>query len=426
VELIIDNHAKRSFEAADVNTIISVIHAPQKKINSSHPVKFVAFKKPFEEAIFTENLLAIEDADKVISNDIFRVYPITVNELIDAGTEYDIEDSKLNTGKYIGDKWGVKYVYAPDIYIDLLAKNGEWTTLGKIVRPFFGLHTGLNDFYYVSGEIANKFKIEKEFLLPLISGPDEVQSFFVERNKLNKRLFFCNKNKENLKKEKKRGALSYIEWGETQCTEKGQKREAGIPWPKVESVCDRKPGWWAIPKSKIKEGVLFLQYRTRVIFYTSLSQVPCISHVCFHIIQSISDTEKIQRLHFYLNSSLAIFLREAQGRKYGGGGGPLESATIDWARLPVSQLIFNINFNELLSIISNLEKRPPQSIFDECGIDPQSKTPIEEQEPKPLPDRAELDKIVFDALGLSSDECKEVYRAVCRLVWNRISKAKSV
>jgi hypothetical protein len=73
-----------------------------------------------------------------------------------------------------------------------------------------------------------------------------------------------------------------------------------------------------------------------------------------------------------------------------------------------------------------LEKRPPQSIFDECGIDPQSKTPIEEQEPKPLPDRAELDKIVFDALGLSSDECKEVYRAVCRLVWNRISKAKSV
>ena len=38
----------------------------------------------------------------------------------------------------------------------------------------------------------------------------------------------------------------------------------------------------------------------------------------------------------------------------------------------------------------------------------------------------ELDKIVFDALDLSEDERKEVYRAVCQLVWNRINKANSV
>ena len=54
VELIIDNHAKRSFEAADVNTIISFIHLTKKKINPQHRVNFFAFKKPFEEAIFTK------------------------------------------------------------------------------------------------------------------------------------------------------------------------------------------------------------------------------------------------------------------------------------------------------------------------------------------------------------------------------------
>ena len=70
--------------------------------------------------------------------------------------------------------------------------------------------------------------------------------------------------------------------------------------------------------------------------------------------------------------------------------------------------------------------RSIKSIFEECGIDPKSKVPIEEQEPKPLSDRVELDKIVFDALDLSEPERKEVYRAVCRLVWNRISKARSV
>jgi len=49
---------------------------------------------------------------------------------------------------------------------------------------------------------------------------------------------------------------------------------------------------------------------------------------------------------------------------------------------------------------------------------------IEKQEP--LSDRAELDKIVFDSLTLTSNERKEVYRAICCFVWNRISKAKSV
>ncbi len=62
----------------------------------------------------------------------------------------------------------------------------------------------------------------------------------------------------------------------------------------------------------------------------------------------------------------------------------------------------------------------------ECGIDPKSDIPLNKQDPKPLPDRAELDNIVFDTLGLTGEERKEVYRAVCQLVWNRISKARSV
>lgn len=70
--------------------------------------------------------------------------------------------------------------------------------------------------------------------------------------------------------------------------------------------------------------------------------------------------------------------------------------------------------------------RQVQSIFAECGINPESGTPIEEQEPHPLPDRAALDKVVFDALELTEEERKDVYRAVCRLVWNRISRARSV
>jgi hypothetical protein len=63
-------------------------------------------------------------------------------------------------------------------------------------------------------------------------------------------------------------------------------------------------------------------------------------------------------------------------------------------------------------------------IFEECGIDPNK--PIREQEPKPLPDRAKLDKIIFDELGLTEEERKEVYWSVCELVKQRLEKAKSL
>ena len=88
--------------------------------------------------------------------------------------------------------------------------------------------------------------------------------------------------------------------------------------------------------------------------------------------------------------------------------------------------LLNTNDELYESILKKINVREIKPIFEECGIGPTSNIPISEQEPKPLPDRAALDKVVFDALDLTEEERKEVYRAVCQLVWNRISKAKSV
>jgi len=71
-----------------------------------------------------------------------------------------------------------------------------------------------------------------------------------------------------------------------------------------------------------------------------------------------------------------------------------------------------------------MKLRKRKSIFKECGINPHR--PIRDQEPNPLPDRKELDDIIFDILGLTKQERKEVYWAVCELVKNRLEKARSV
>ncbi|MEM1558288.1 MAG: hypothetical protein QXG12_06820 [Thermoproteota archaeon] len=67
--------------------------------------------------------------------------------------------------------------------------------------------------------------------------------------------------------------------------------------------------------------------------------------------------------------------------------------------------------------------RESYSVFKELGAN----SPEEVSLDKVKPDRIELDKIVMDEiLGLSEEEQLEVYRAVIKLVKDRIERAKSV
>ena len=94
---IYDNQAKRSFEHADVNTIIALFEAPSKSKEAFPAIKstakFVMFKKPFEEVINTENLLKIEKANSVVSSEDFRIYPKKHEDLLEEGWEYPEEES---------------------------------------------------------------------------------------------------------------------------------------------------------------------------------------------------------------------------------------------------------------------------------------------------------------------------------------------
>ena len=411
VELIIDNHAKRSFEAADVNTIISVIHAPQKKINPQHRVKFVAFKKPFEEAIFTENLLTIEETDKIISNDIFRVYPIAIKELLDTGTKYESEDQKkLNAGKYEGDKWGGKYLRAPDIFFTILEKGKDkLVKLGNIADVRFGIKTGVNEFFYLDEARIREWKIEEEYLRPVIKSPRECKSILVDPRNLKYKIFICNKSKEELKGT---NALKYIEWGEKQKIEVKQGGDKGkmiVGFHNISSVSGRKY-WYGLGKREPRKVFWPMIHNDRLACFWNKQEVAA-DHNLFEITPFVPS----------LFSVITIFFRELYGRS-NLGEGALKTEGIDINRF----MVLDTPYDHLPPLFKNVAYNEIDSLFTQCGIDPESKIPIEEQEPNPLPGRAELDNIVFDALNLTKDERKEVYRAVCRLVWNRISKAKSV
>jgi hypothetical protein len=101
-----------------------------------------------------------------------------------------------------------------------------------------------------------------------------------------------------------------------------------------------------------------------------------------------------------------------------------------------------IRRSELLFHFKHLTQRPIRSVFEELGFPlcrerkcSHPEHPYENVRPEALtleqvrvasPDRFELDRVVFDALGLTDEERVEVYRAVAQLVKDRLVKARSV
>ncbi|TRZ54627.1 hypothetical protein D4Q76_02070 [archaeon] len=427
---IYDN-PKRSFAHADVNTIIALFGAPKFKEEKiiggvkisngngwpmlNNTAKFVMFKKPFEEVLNSKNLIDIENikiekrglgitelVKNVVKTNDYRVFPILQEDLLEDGWEYpeDYKNGRFKAGSYESNKWGGKYLRAPDIFYTILEKGkGKLVKLGDIAKVRFGIKTGANEFFYLDEEAQKKWNIEKEFLKPVIKGPRECSSVFINPKQLKFKIFLCHKPKSELKNTT---ALKYIEYGEKNRIDKT---------PSVQG----RNRWYDIQEPQISDYLWTMTYRER--FFVLVNGVVLADARFYDIYSKVKDKIK---LGLVLNSTLALFYIELMSRTYGGGGGPVDVKVYEVEKMIIldSQLISD-KFKS-----SNILKREVNTIFTECGFD--DTKPIREQEPNPLPDRAELDKIVFDELGLTKEERKEVYWAVCELVKQRLEKARSL
>lgn len=352
IELIIDNHAKRSFEDADVNTIISVIHAPDKRVDDGHIVQFVAFKMPFEEAIYTESLLEIENTASTNDTNSYRALAISYKDLKDAGSK-SVNGGLIDSVDYVGDKWGGKYLRAPSFFLDILKDKQELFLKCDEVAQIVG--------YVHDNNTGDKY--------PKVSFIKSIKDC---------RTILLRENDDGVK-------------------------QVGVN---------------TIGNSLIRAPILFARTygRDHLVIYNKFSIV---GKEFYRIIPN--DENLNDSMALYFNSTFMILIKELYGLT-NLGGGALKFSGDDLRLFPILKSVNLLKESEFEEFL----KRKIKSVFEECGIDTESEKPIYEQEPDPLPDRAALDKVVFDALELSEEERKDVYRAVCQLVWNRISKANSV
>jgi len=398
VKFIIDNQVKRSFKSASVNTIIALFSKPDwKSMNGfQHTARFVMFKTEFENTISSVLWEEIEEATNRTPTPEYRVFPINQKELWRDGLEYPDNKDDLKSNPYIGNKWGGKYLRAPEIYWTILKKGKDkLVKLGDIADVRRGFTTGANEFFYLTKEKIEEWGIEQEFLKPVIKSPRECKTIQIDPTKLKYKVFMCHKSKSELKGT---NALKYIKWGESR------------NFHKVPSVKSRKH-WWSCSDFSSQ---IFMQmsYNDKFRFWWLEEGMRCDARL--YNIYNIGINECIS-----LNSTYSIMSLELFGRANLGEG------ALDFKVYEANFIkLITGNFSDKIDQSDLFFNREIFDVFKESGFDRDQ--PIREQEPNPLPDRKALDDIVFDALGLTEEERKEVYWAVCELVQNRLNKAKSV
>lgn len=410
---------KRSFEHAKINTVIVFLGPPEQKrnlenfnnkINSSTKIsKFILFKKGFEEVISSKNLIEIENSKSNLRNSDLALYVIGQNKLLMENPE------KLSkTEKVIAEDWSL--FKAPDIFFKII-ENAKIIELSSIGKPRVGFRTGANEFYYLNKNTMKEISIEKRFLKPLISSPKECNKIIMDENKLPYYVFLCNQTKSELKGTR---ALKYIEASEKKeiIVKKGPEKGKKIKgYQNLELIrLSGRKNWYSLGTPEKPYIILPLVYYKRPIV--------CINKNAFNDVNLVG----IHPLPKYKHESLLLSLLctfnfmnwELFGIKNLGEG----SLKLNPSYIIKSKIINPEFLKKTKSLIQKFSKRDFEDIFEELGINPNK--PIREQEPKPLPDRAELDKIIFDEIGLTKEERKEVYWSVCELVKQRLEKARSL
>lgn len=464
---IYKNEKDRSFEHAEINTAISVFGAPNFESKAfgeweietdvwpeaGNTAHFVRFKKSYREVTTAEKLISIEEKSNynkeiqfdrakfdIYDNSHLRSVKISQKNLLEDGWDYpeDFEGDPFSKGSYHANKWGGKFLRAPDVFFNILEKNSEkFEEIGDIADDVQrGISTGANDFFFVRTvtdqinsiqeienssrasnlkeiedsnlevimpsefseiESAELYVVDSQDLVPALQNTDEAEK--LEINDLSKAIFVPNDT------EISKPSQDYVEWGES----KGFN---------TRYTCKRRDIWWDIrghtTKTPTKIGFNYNIHDTGHFYF---SETPCFYSDNFHTVDYSDNSIQVLGESTLGVMMINIFCRTP----FGGGKAKLQTYELEEIPLPHPDYL---DKEEVESAWKNNSNSEINVIFEEIGLE--KNKPIREQDPDPLPARKELDDIVFDALGLSESERKEVYWAVAELVKARLDKAESV
>jgi len=423
VKMVLDNQVRRTFANADVNSIIVLFSAPddRREWALEKTARFVMFRVPFEHILSPVIFDEIEEATERKATKEYRIYPIQQGKLLEDGCEIPEQEETgkaagplIKTTRYIGNKWGGKYLRAPDIFIGLAeATRGHTVSLGQLVRGQRYLNTGgANGFFIITKFVFSsdgihylitntskegkedgnpQFLIEREYTHPIIRSSD-LSTLWLTESHADALVIDIPPDESTMRHTK---VLEYVRWGER----KGFNKR---------SVTSLQRPWWKAPIQARESGpLLWLRYHHNV-HRAYYNPQMLIGADAFYRLYPFDDSKTLP-LAAILNSTYMALWKEILGA-VGYGLGVLGTRMDSMLRVPIPILNDSGFCQQLTEAFKTLA-------FRIIG-------PIEHE--RAQLDRRALDDLVFCCFGLSTQERDAVYEAVINLVEARLKKAGSV
>ena len=420
---ILESRCEPWFEDSSVNTVVTILERCDNAVAcAANVVKFVKIKRRLTELIPQDLKLYPLERWQNVAKLVNRIESAHQQnkacELVPGLRTFEDDDFRIRmkpqadlleeveaAGKTV--KWG-QFIRAPDIYFEILEQcKDKLAPVSDVANVKTGLYTGLNDFFYLDDERVSHWKIEKDYIVPILRSPKEVGGVLVTAKHLTGKVFLCKQTKQELRQLGHRGALAYIEWGEKQVTRQKQKTAAGIPWPEVESVKNRKVGWWAIPVEK--KADIFMSYVIGDRYAQRFARKPFLSDRAFHMLTTNPDIDA-EVLAAILNSAIASLFIEVSARA-NLGDGAIKFETED------ARALLAVN----PSALTKRDASAITSAFEKIAARDAERWSSEMKQK----DRMAFDQAVLTALGFKSKSIlRKIYLGVDEMINERLSMAE--
>jgi len=435
--MVIDNQVKRSFKEAYVNTVMVLLARPDdaREEGPKRTARFVMFKVPFDQVLSPVVFEEIEEAAERKSTTEYRVCPLGQAKLLAEGGERMPEEEArteespaaktkpagplIKVARYIGNKWGGRYLRAPDIYWYMLERHAESIApLGSVMKVWLGAMTGYNPFFYVRvpgglqprSKIVrcinghkHEFEIERRWLAPIVKDLGLCDSLIPKGSHETIACLNAPSDMAGLK-----GTLceKYLRWGERVPIVIKQGRFKGKTVKGVQNLQffkNRRP-WWSIPSAMLAPAEVALVKLAGPVHKLAWLDPPAAIDQSFYGLAAAESVIGVASLC----CTWTVLAKEIHGRRAMGGGG-LQMGTLDLRRMPIiSPSCLTQQSGDFAAALRRIGSRRW------CDA-------VRETEET---DRRRLDGIVFDRLKLSRGEREAIYEAVVDLVESRVKKAE--
>jgi len=361
----------RAFEKPLVGTCITILEKENasERARNENVVKFVRIKRAMPPG---EIIRIIETTNKDFEDDRIGILLREQNELQPE------------------EKWG-KFLRAPMIFFKV-ASHPKMTKLRSVSEIRRGFTSGANEFFYLDEEKIRLWGIEREYLMPIVTSPKDVK-LVIKPDDINQWVLMVHESKEDLSK-KNANVLKYIEWGENVETQIKGGTKGGTTvkgYHNLSTVKSRKL-WYDLGKREPAPILRSRRIWERCIYI--LNNANAQANDSFYEIYPRSKDDVVV-LAGILNSSVTAMLSELLGRFYGGG--VLELEIYESKELPVL---------DLRKLSAGDIEKIEQLFLKLC--DAQRKDDKEGEREA----QRELNNAIFDVLGLTENERKQVYEGL--------------